>query len=275
MKKILLIILAVLSCGLNAASIPETIDRCAEDNLSIPEAKQRNRWASKCFPDFAEELRLLEGINRMRYITAQHSNGSYHGPLDITAPCTGWVVKALCSPSCYPADQLLWFEQGDVPLLDAINNSLPRIMTLAPHATVDAPKFVVRPVQNYTRSWREGNETILTFKMASGGQLRVTSNHPMLTSDGVMNEASKIFVGQSLVKANGAFDTILDIQSKVEFGKVYNVSPESGNPVENILVAQGYLTGSAAYQYAEEFNSLYGRKLLRRTIELVNSKSRL
>jgi len=242
--------------------------RCVEDHLDPPQALLRNKWARKCYPDLIEEIDLYERKKRPLYALVQHVNGSWHGPTNPNDSCDGWIRKAFCLASCYPADQLVWFQQGYVPINVAVEAKLDNVMTLTKNSTIDEPKFQVLPIKGYSRSIWDSNETILTFKTASGRQMRVTTNHPILTADGVMRQASQIQVGQQLVKQNGMPDEIIEINSTLEFGKVFNLSPNSGNPIENIVVSQGLLTGSEHYQYLEEFNSLYGRKLLRRMVDL-------
>lgn len=269
MKTLLIVFLFLIPTLASAEdSVIFMENRCAEDSLDPAQARLRNQWARKCYPEIAEDLDYYERRNRRPYVLVHHTNGSWRGPLDPKAPCDGWTRKSFCVASCYPADQLVWFEGGFTPIGRAVDKKLDGIITLKANSTIDMPKFKVSRVRSYSRSRTDSDEIILTFRMASGGQLRVTTNHPMLTSDGIMQEAAKLSVGQELVQGQGLSDKIVEISSRIEFGKVYNVSPDSGNPVENIVIAQGYLTGSAAYQYAEELNTLYGRKLLRRMIEI-------
>ena len=107
-------------------------------------------------------------------------------------------------------------------------------------------------------------QTIFTLRMKSGGQLRVTNEHPLVTSDGVMKQAQTLVVGEELVRDNGSPDPVVSIVKSTELTKVYNLRPTTTDLTSNILVAQGYLTGSARYQ--NEYIKYLNRVLFRQKI---------
>jgi hypothetical protein len=76
----------------------------------------------------------------------------------------------------------------------------------------------------------------------------VTNEHPMVTGEGRLVQAQKLKVGEELLKADGTPDAIVSIEKTTHQGKVYNIKPESREQVANILIAQGYLVGSARFQ---------------------------
>jgi hypothetical protein len=108
------------------------------------------------------------------------------------------------------------------------------------------------------------NQEIITLRMKSGGELRVTNEHPLVTSEGVMKRAEDLVVGESLVRDNGASDPVVSMSSTTEFTKVYNLQPTTTDLTSNILVAQGYLSGSVRYQ--NEYVKYLNRVLLRQNI---------
>lgn len=55
-------------------------------------------------------------------------------------------------------------------------------------------------------------------------------------------------MGDKLLKAGGIPDPVTGVEKTTHFGKVYNIRPVSTEPVANILIAQGYLVGSARFQ---------------------------
>jgi len=116
-------------------------------------------------------------------------------------------------------------------------------------------------VGRWTVDIAPANQAIYTIKMKSGGSLRVTNEHPLVTGEGVMKQAQELAVGEQLVRDNGQRDPIVSITKADEFTKVYNVRPATTDLTTNVLVAQGYLAGSAAYQ--NEFLKYLNRVLFR------------
>jgi intein/homing endonuclease len=100
--------------------------------------------------------------------------------------------------------------------------------------------------------------------MKSGGSLRVTAEHPLLTDDGIMRQAEDLKVGASLVRADGSPDAISSVEVSKIFGKVYNVRPTTVDYTSNIVVAGGYLNGSVRYQ--NEFLDMINALILRRAL---------
>ncbi len=73
--------------------------RCAEDPLSTSdEAKQRNAWATKCFPDDADLFRNVDApTHGVAYATAFNPKlSSTQAPLSESASCDDWVLTGLC-----------------------------------------------------------------------------------------------------------------------------------------------------------------------------------
>jgi hypothetical protein len=71
-------------------------------------------------------------------------------------------------------------------------------------------------------------------------------------------------VGESLVRENGEADPVVSVASSTELTKVYNLRPTTTDLTSNILVAQGYLNGSARYQ--NEYLKYLNRVLIRSKI---------
>jgi hypothetical protein len=164
-------------------------------------------------------------------------------------PWTGsFYVVAYCESGCYAPDQSLRFSDGDVNIVDAMKAGRDDLVTLSPDATLDALTTQTSKVARYTTEIRDAENVIYTLTTASGGSLSVTSEHPILTSEGRLVQAQKLAKGDALLKADGTSDPITRIEKTTRFGKVYNITPVSPEPVANILIAQGYLVGSARFQ---------------------------
>jgi hypothetical protein len=175
---------------------------------------------------------------------------------------TSAINAGLCVAGCYTPETALQFADGPMGIKDAALASKVDLLTLAPTATLDNLQTTQNQVQGYTTDMREGMESIHTLTMASGGQLRVTREHPLITGDGVIRQAQRLEVGDQLVRADGKKDPIVSIEVSQVFGKVYNVKPVTTDFTSNIVIAGGYLNGSERFQ--NEFLSTVNALILRR-----------
>jgi hypothetical protein len=170
----------------------------------------------------------------------------------------------LCVTGCYEGSTALRFSDGDMSIRMALQSGKIDLVTLAEDSTLDNLQFIDNRVQSYTVDRFEEWQEIYTLTMKSGGQLRVTGEHPLLTSDGVMNQAQRLRPGNALIRADGSFDPILEIDTDTIFGKVYNIKPITTDYVSNVVVAGGYLNGSQRYQ--NEFLDTVNTLILRRAL---------
>jgi hypothetical protein len=176
----------------------------------------------------------------------------------------GIAVDALCEAGCYSPEQQVRFGDSNVPVAQAQASGQRSVTTLTPNATLDSLEFMQNSIGRWMVDIAAANQTIITLRMKSGGELRVTTEHPLVTSEGVMKRAEDLVVGESLVRDNGASDPVVSMSSKTEFTKVYNLQPTTTDLTSNILVAQGYLSGSVRYQ--NEYVKYLNRVLLRNNI---------
>lgn len=246
-----LLISQTLSAEISYAMIA---DRCTEQNLNPEQGKIRRAWAKKCFHELGEYIETSFFKNKYPLVWSPSQN-SWQGPLNEHAPCGDWVVKAICLASCYTPDQHILFESGNLPIAEALERNEQTLMVLQEGSSLENPILKPIAVYAYSRSWQESHEIIRVIKTKSGGQLKVTLNHPILLGSGVMIEAKDLEIGDLLIRQNGQRDPVVSIENIDYFGKVFNITPNSMNPDENILVAEGFLVGSGAYQYTEELHA--------------------
>lgn len=189
-------------------------------------------------------------------------------PGDVGEDCTKLPFDAfnvgLCVAGCYTPETPLRFAEGEIGIREAAESGKVNLVTLSPESTIDRLRMKTNKVERYTVDIREGWEDIYNLKMESGGSLRVTSEHPLVTSDGRMRQAKSLKVGNKLVSADGAPDPIVSIEVSQVYGKVYNVGPVSIDYTSNIVVAGGYLNGSVRYQ--NEFLNTINSIILRRSL---------
>jgi hypothetical protein len=159
-----------------------------------------------------------------------------------------FYVNGYCEASCYAPDQELLFADGYKSILDAFNARAEDLMTLTPGSTLDQIKLQQNQTYSYTVETRDTLHTLFVINTKSGGQLRVTNEHPVIDGDGRMVQAQTLKIGDDLVKADGALDKIVSVAKTSHFGKVYNLRPVSSDLVSNVLVAQGFLVGSSTFQ---------------------------
>ena len=163
-------------------------------------------------------------------------------------PTYRYYVNAFCESSCYAPDQELLFPDGETAIVDAVAAMKPRVMTLTPDSSLESFSLQSSPTHSYTAEFRDTKHPIVELTMESGGKLRVTTEHPMINSEGRLVQAQTLKVGDELVKKDGTFDTIVSAIKTEHFGKVYNLRPETDDRISNILVAEGYLVGSSLFQ---------------------------
>jgi hypothetical protein len=168
------------------------------------------------------------------------------------------LMDGVCEPGCYTPDQKILFQGGEVPVEKAQQAGADDLVTLSSESTLDAVQLVNNTVERYTVDRDPVTQQVLDFRMASGGKLSVTLEHPLVTSQGSLRKAKEFIIGEQLVRQDGSFDQIVSIEQRSWYGKVYNLRPVSKDLTSNILVAEGYLNGSARFQseYVEELNRL-------------------
>ncbi len=247
-----------------------TPKRCSNDSLSNDQAHKRYQWLLKCqseVPMIGEFLANFDdikgngfGLNtpgRVLYPTFLDSKTkkTWKAPTDPKASCqipSTVYIAGVCVSSCStPEQQILVDVEGQMkymPFIDAYLAKIERVKTLGDKSSLSTQKVKSLKVDSWVTEIEDAQHEILVFKMKSGGQLKVTSNHPILSPEGKMKLAIDYKVGESLVKLGGQLDPIISIEKVPYFGKVYNLFVKSNAPKQNIVVIGGYLNGTAFYQ---------------------------
>ncbi len=261
----------------------------ATDWLDVPQAKQRIDWAISCGHIAPTSRKLFEtyldadtldrmpypkdasgNFTKLSYPTFAHRNAAAGHPIwkpDLSTcdmPDDVFFL-GLCTTGCYEPDQVVLFEGGYKTLPEVAQSSEKgRLFVVSEGSGFDNVEYTTKDISYFTADVRDSKQTIVTFQMASGGQLKVTQNHPLVTGTGFIKEASLVQVGDHLVLANGQLDPIVERSEHEYSGKVWNVAPKSNSEQNNIVVAQGYLNGSARYQdgSVKDLNRLQSRTLI-------------
>ena len=239
--------------------------RCEDDSLTIAMAIGRNDWSKKCehISHRTWDYNMNDDYGKQRarpfypsYYVPNDFDDWWRAPTKKTTACSRpakFSAMIHCRASCYTPDQKLLFPEGELTIFDAFTRRVSKIVTLDDAASLDNLVYTTRPVDAYSESVRDVLHEILVVKTETGGELKVTPNHPLMVSTGHMRTADNMSVGDELIAEDGSFDSITSIESIEFYGKVYNVRPDSfgeeGVSLNGqIVVAQGYLSGSMYYQ---------------------------
>lgn len=224
-------------------------------------SKPGQQRSQPLYPSFDS---TVSGTGTQLFPTGQLPNTT--DTLTVNSPCTltdstgavwpantAFFAAFYCTSSCYMPDQQVRFADGDVAMVDAFNSHHPGVVTLSADATLDKLSTSVDSIYSYTHESRDtAKNVIFNVTTASGATLSVTHQHPVLVikhGSGRLVMAEKLRAGHdSLIKADGSRDPIVDVTQTEHIGQVYNLAPTSTNHINNILIAQGFLVGSSRFQ---------------------------
>ena len=222
------------------AQFPDSADgrvsdiRCSQDSLNPEQSRQRLIWAGShnIIPRHLVEkwlYRIENGKPVMNSRPYYPMFGKWNGnprkskiwfpekhdmPRSVPAPNV-WIT--VCRASCYTQEQALHTDEGLIPMEEAEQYQHPELLTVDPSSTRESLSFLEKPVDRYTVSFTETWHPILTFTTASGGQIKVTPNHPLVDQEGIMREAANFSIGDALVHEDGGLDPIISIESSKFF----------------------------------------------------------
>jgi hypothetical protein len=280
MRKFFLQALALLYCSNIFAAATES-GRCAlyNDSLTVDEANNRAIWALKCYPflgAMTDDGKFLlrdtatghvsTGYPIFAEIAANGTKNHVKAPLDPSAPCwdtNRYQFVGICRASCFTPDQRILFQDGFMPIKQAFDLRRQDIMVSGNFLGL-VPQFKQAVVASYVVDIEEQDQEVLIINTAEGGRLSVTPNHPLVDGDGYMRAASQLRVGDTLFNMGGHSSSIVRIEPINYRGKVYNIDLNTYDPFENVIVAEGYLSGTVYFQN-EGIKNL-NRQVLRRLI---------
>lgn len=260
--------------------------RCSKDPLTEGEARGRYEWMKKCqaevpmLKEFLQQYdhtggKLKDLTHKGNIIYASFMNSSYLperrwiAPKSSRSSCAipaGVYIAAICVVDCATPEQQVLGQRSYFGRLEYVHFEQAWHEQFKYVATMGTNSgLLTRSVQK-TRvdQWTSGSEEdhdVLVFTMASGRQIKVTPGHAVLDADGVMKEAREFKVGDSLVQLGGTRDPIVSLVTEQFRGKVYNVYVRSSDAKHNVMILNGYLTGTA--YYAGEGIEYLNRRILR------------
>lgn len=256
--KNILIASAVFAVCFSSTAMAQLSTRCFQDDqLTTSElAKGRNAWARRCGLITATREAYLNGENEYQVFT----NGCYSYPaVPGGSTCTFFVPaveSAACIPNltklgtcvagCVTPSMKVQFAGRMVPVPDAYESGVLTVTALSQDSTAGLLRYGEQPIRSFVAG--DTQEDIFTLETQEGRRLEVTAEHPMVLEDGTMVKARTLTAGNVLMGADGAKLHLSRVTVFSFKGKVWNVRPESKEKIENVMNAEGFLTGSVRFQ---------------------------
>ena len=235
--------------GTSSVAFAQLEQRCMEDPLGTFEAQGRNAWAAKCSYMTASSAAFsdAEGLYIVFTTGCGHAGCSPYVPVSNADACFGGLVKlGYCLAGCYTPEQRVMFNGAYAGIQNAYESGFSSVTALTDGSTLGSMSFAEQPIRAFVAG--DTSELIYVLKDAKGDTLQVTAEHPLVKADGSIVKARTLQKGDRLAKANGKSVPLTEITTFLYTGAVWNVQPTSHNKAENILVAQGFLTGSVRFQ---------------------------
>ncbi|MBS1971810.1 MAG: PKD domain-containing protein [Bdellovibrionales bacterium] len=248
--------------------------RCSQDSLSNDEANGRYQWMVKCqdqVPVIKEFLEKFDNVKvggndidtsaRKLYPTfmnrATNPEKVWIAPKKASGSCvvpSTAYIAAVCVSSCATPEQQIIADvkaQGQgkyVTFIEALTKNYSHVVTLKNTNSMNSKAVEKTPVDQWVTELIDGEHDIIVFTMKSGRSIKLTPNHPVVASNGMMKLAGEFAVGDSLVELGGHLDAIVSLEHVKHYGKVYNLFVKSTEIQKNIVITNGYLNGTAFFQ---------------------------
>ena len=264
-RKVVLCVLALCATPQRAWAQASTNDiavRCSNDQANTPEQIQgRNAWAKKC--GYIDDADFNYNNARQRYVTFSDIE---HAPWDGNAPCMGTRhVLGMCFlRGCYTPDQRLLFG-GKYQTIShaALHVYTATVTALSPDWQLgENPTLVEEAVEHFVVG--DEKQDVLRVVTDSGLSVEVTQNHPLVDAEGNVVEARSLKAGETHVLTAQGPALVSQIVARAYNGKVWNVEPKGMETHANLLVAEGFISGSIRFQneWAQDATRLHLRKHL-------------
>ena len=255
-------------------------ERCAFDSLAqwnegeplAGTARGRNEWLKVCSigsykTAFPKGNEFEPNSSRRAYITygkitAIDENheivfdpGSWRAPTIApespgSADCNvpdDYDIVGYCTSGCVTPDQSIETSLSQQPILDMIRGHVNQV-AVPVRASDDSLRSEVHGIRRFTKDLAATSQKIVVVTMVTGARLKLSQNHPLLTSDFRMKNADQLKVGDRLVSGSGSYDKIVSIEEQPYFGKLYNLSVETNDLSKSLYLVQGYVSGDKKFQ---------------------------
>jgi hypothetical protein len=235
--------------GTSSIASAQLTARCSEDALGVTDAQGRNSWAYNCMyiSQAARDFYNSDADYVVFTTGCGHAGCSPFVPVTATAACVpNLVILGFCKAGCYTPEQKVLFNGAYSGVQHAYESHATTVTALNAGSTLRDMSFAEQPIQTYVAG--DTTEDIFVLKDRRGDTVKVTSEHPMVLADGTIVKAKTLRKGDRLAKADGTTARLTEVKTFSFTGTVWNVEPASHDKTENILVGQGFLTGSVRFQ---------------------------
>lgn len=252
------IAVAVFSVCLSSTALAQLSTRCFQDDqlVTIELARGRNAWARKCGLITATREAYLNTENEYQVFTngcfaypavPAGSTCSFFVPAEESAACISGLNKlGTCVAGCTTPSQKVAFGGRMLPVPEAYASGLTTVTSLSPDSEPGFLRYGEQAIRSYVAG--DTQEDIFTLETQEGRRLEVTAEHPMVLEDGTMVKARTLKAGDTLLGADGVKLHLNRVTVFNFKGQVWNVRPESKVKLENVMNAEGFLTGSVRFQ---------------------------
>lgn len=161
----------------------------------------------------------------------------------------GDELYGVCPKGCFEAGTMITTlgegsEFTSIPARDV--SSEDRLATLGAGTSLDAPDLVPGQLKKTTFGPEELG--LFVFQMVDGTELSVTSDHPMVLSDGSIVRAKEVEVGGAFVKSNGQEVEIVQVSRRSTQEDVFNFDLVGDSTEEHVMVANDIFVGDLRLQ---------------------------
>lgn len=159
----------------------------------------------------------------------------------------------MCEAGCFAEGSRILGQSGwqDAALYSNAKDRGRGLVTLSAGSSLDRASFALTPIESIVRSAEAEDEEMVEIATVFGRILTVTTNHPMLKADGMMVPAGQLAEGDLLLASDGdrvEQDAVASLKGFTRHEKVTNFRMSSENLHENVVIAEGLLTGTSMYQ---------------------------
>ncbi len=177
------------------------------------------------------------------------------------------VLTGFCKCGCFdPSTNILAIQKGQYQWIAAQNLAQSGADALSvPNQNFfkkgDGARFSATQFSSFVGP--QMDKDLMTIKMGTGRELKVTSEHVVLLSNGKVIAAGDLQTSDALVDTSGNPVTIETIdRQRVELAPHnFSVNPESLNPKDHFIVAEGVIVGDESFQNG--LSNIQGRVLAR------------
>lgn len=257
-----------------------------ESTPSEGTARGRQAWWKKCDPESYRRINLGSdkfGIKAEFDPTANHNNGMmtrwyptfgvltgfdektkeliFSRPGNYTAPTSEpksvddpacklpaqYQFVGMCTSGCVTPEQEVSAPEGDLPIvaLEQLENPSVLVPVIGKYGLEN---YEPLKVSRFIKDNIDSEQKIIVVSTRHGRRLRLSVNHPMMIGDYSLRRADKLNAGDTLVRADGETDEIIDVHTEPYFGRLHNLTVDTASMEKSLYVVGGYISGDKKYQ---------------------------